>query len=126
MFEFGHQSFSRVLKARHVLCSIGLYRFDEFELLPSRRTFARNGVPVPLSSKTFEVLAYLVANPGRVVTKDELLKAVWPEAFVEEGNLSQQIFILRKALADRSGCIVTIPGRGYQFTAEVHTTSQLE
>ena len=102
-----------------------LYRFDEFELHSSRRTFVRNGMPVAISPKAFEMLAYLVANPGRVVTKDELLKALWPESFVEEGNLTQHIFVLRKALGDKAGCIATIPGRGYQFTADVHATPRL-
>ncbi len=55
----------------------GLYRFDEFELNPARRILARNGTPVSISPRAFEVLTYLVANSGRVVTKDELLKAVW-------------------------------------------------
>jgi DNA-binding winged helix-turn-helix (wHTH) protein/Tol biopolymer transport system component len=104
----------------------GLYRFDEFELNPAQRTFLRNGIPVSISPKTFEVLTYLVANPGRVVTKDELLKAVWPELFVEEGNLVQHISTLRKALADRAGCIVTVPGRGYQFTAQVEEVAPSE
>jgi DNA-binding winged helix-turn-helix (wHTH) protein/tetratricopeptide (TPR) repeat protein len=101
-----------------------LYRFDEFELYPGRRSLARNGIPVAVSPKAFEVLTYLVANPGRVVTKDELLKAVWPESFVEEGNLSTHIFALRRALGDKAGCIATIAGRGFQFTAEVHATPQ--
>jgi DNA-binding winged helix-turn-helix (wHTH) protein/Tol biopolymer transport system component len=104
----------------------GLYRFAEFELNTARRAFARNGLPVSISPKAFDVLAYLVANPGRVITKDELLKAVWPESFVEEGNLSQHIFALRKALGDGAGCIVTIPGRGYQFTAQVQAALQPE
>jgi DNA-binding winged helix-turn-helix (wHTH) protein/tetratricopeptide (TPR) repeat protein len=95
------------------------YRFDEFELSRSRRTLLRNGLQVSLLPKTFEVLSYLVENPGRVVSKDELLKTAWPESFVEENNLTQHISLLRKALGDRSGFIVTIPGRGYQFTAEV-------
>jgi DNA-binding winged helix-turn-helix (wHTH) protein/tetratricopeptide (TPR) repeat protein len=95
------------------------YRFDEFELSRSRRTLLRNGQPVSLLPKTFEVLSYLVENPGRVVSKEELLKTAWPESFVEENNLTQHISLLRKALGDRSGFIVTIPGRGYQFTAEV-------
>ncbi len=95
------------------------YRFDEFELRRSRRTLLRNGQPVSLLPKTFEVLSYLVENPGRVVSKEELLKTAWPESFVEENNLTQHISLLRKALGDRSGFIVTIPGRGYQFTAEV-------
>jgi DNA-binding winged helix-turn-helix (wHTH) protein/tetratricopeptide (TPR) repeat protein len=95
------------------------YRFDEFELSRSRRTLLRNGRPVSLLPKTFEVLSYLVENPGRVVSKEELLKTAWPESFVEENNLTQHISLLRKALGDRSGYIVTIPGRGYQFTAIV-------
>lgn len=95
------------------------YRFDEFELSRSRRTLLRNGQPVSLLPKTFEVLSYLVENPGRVVSKEELLKTAWPESFVEENNLTQHISLLRKALGDRSNFIVTIPGRGYQFTAEV-------
>lgn len=102
----------------------GLYRFDEFELNLARRTFARNGIPISISPRTFEVLAYFVANPGRVIAKDELLKAVWPECFVEEGNLTQHVFALRKALGDRASCVVTIPGRGYQLTAQVERGSQ--
>ncbi len=96
-----------------------LYRFDEFELSRSRRTLLRNGQAVTLLPKTFEVLACLVENPGRILAKEEILKAVWRESFVEENNLTQHISLLRKALADRAGCIATIPGRGYQFTAEV-------
>jgi DNA-binding winged helix-turn-helix (wHTH) protein/tetratricopeptide (TPR) repeat protein len=96
-----------------------LYRFDEFELHPGRRTLTRLGEKIPLAPKTFDVLLYLVANAGRVVLKQDLIAAVWPGAFVEESNLTQHIFGLRKALADRSSCIVTIPGRGYQFTADV-------
>jgi DNA-binding winged helix-turn-helix (wHTH) protein/TolB-like protein len=97
----------------------GIYRFDEFELDPSRRTFSQHGAPIPLYPKAFEVLIYLVANSGRVVTKEEIFKAVWPESFVEDGNLARQVSSLRKALGDRSSCIVTVPGRGYQFTARV-------
>jgi DNA-binding winged helix-turn-helix (wHTH) protein/tetratricopeptide (TPR) repeat protein len=96
-----------------------LYRFDEFELSRSRRTLLRNGQPVALLPKTFEVLSCLVTNPGRVVSKEEILKSVWPSSFVEENNLTQHISLLRKALADGSRFIVTIPGRGYQFTAQV-------
>jgi len=96
-----------------------LYRFDEFELSRSRRTLLRNGQAVALLPKTFEVLACLVENPGRVLAKEEILKAVWQGSYVEENNLTQHISLLRKALADRARCIATIPGRGYQFTAEV-------
>jgi DNA-binding winged helix-turn-helix (wHTH) protein/tetratricopeptide (TPR) repeat protein len=98
----------------------GLYRFDEFLLDRLKRTLVRGGAPVSLSPKAFDVLTCLVTNPGRVVTKEELLKAVWPESCVEEGNLVQHIVALRKAFADRAGLIVTVPGRGYQFAAEVY------
>ena len=107
-------------------CFKSSYRFGEFDLDPSERTFWRNGKPIAVSPKAFEVLTYLVANPGRVVTKDELLKAVWPDSFVEESNLPQHISWLRKALADKSNYIVTVPGRGYQFTARVQTESPAE
>jgi DNA-binding winged helix-turn-helix (wHTH) protein/tetratricopeptide (TPR) repeat protein len=102
-----------------------LHRFDAFELDDSARVLRRDDTPVPLTPKAFDVLAYLVMNPGRVVTKDELLKAVWPDSFVEEGNLAQHISQLRKALGDKSCLIATVPGRGYQFGTQVYTT-QLE
>jgi len=96
-----------------------LYRFDGFEMDPCRRILSRDDNPVSLTPKAFDVLAYLVLNPGRVVTKDELLKAVWPDSFVEEGNLAQYISALRRAFGDRSCLIVTVPGQGYQFATQV-------
>ena len=99
----------------------GLYRFDEFELDPHKRVLTRNSLPVALSPKAFDVLSFLVMNPGRAISKDEILQAVWPGSFVEEGNLPQHISTLRKVLSDRAGCIATLPGRGYQFTATVQT-----
>jgi DNA-binding winged helix-turn-helix (wHTH) protein/tetratricopeptide (TPR) repeat protein len=101
------------------LTSKRVYQFGDFKLRISARLLERAGRPLPLGSKAFEVLICLVTRAGEVVTKEELLKTVWPESFVEEGNLSQHIFALRKALGDRSNYIVTIPGRGYQFTAAV-------
>jgi DNA-binding winged helix-turn-helix (wHTH) protein/tetratricopeptide (TPR) repeat protein len=98
-----------------------LYRFDEFVLDPANRSLARNGMGIPLSAKSCQVLTYLVANPGRVVTKDELLKAVWPESFVEESNLPGYVSGLRKALTDRASLITTVPGLGYKFTGIVET-----
>jgi len=102
-----------------------LYRFDGFELDPIRRVLSRADEPVLLTPKAFDVLAYLVLNPGRVVTKDELLKAIWPDSFVEEGNLAQYISSLRKAMGDKSSLIATISGRGYQFGAQVFTAQVL-
>ena len=89
----------------------------------------RQGINIPLPSKTFEVLLYLLANSGRVVSKDELLKQVWPDSFVEEGNLTQHVFRLRKALQpqpDDAPCIITIPGQGYQFSPVVESALSQE
>lgn len=96
-----------------------IYHFGEFHLETSARLLARKGQRVPLGSKAFEVLLCLVRHAGEVVTKDVLLKTVWPNSFVEDNNLSQHIFSLRKALTDRADLIVTVPGRGYQFTGRV-------
>jgi DNA-binding winged helix-turn-helix (wHTH) protein len=100
-----------------------LYRFGPFVLDPQRRTLYSNESPVPLTPKAFEVLLFLAQNPNRVITKDELLKAVWGDTFVEEGNLTQYISHLRKALADNSEdsrLIVTISRKGYQFTTDAY------
>jgi DNA-binding winged helix-turn-helix (wHTH) protein len=99
-----------------------LYSFGEFVLDPGRRTLSRADSPVSLTPRAFDVLLFLVQNPNRLVTKEELLKAVWGDAFVEEGNLTQYISHLRKALGDNSEdtrLIVTIARKGYQFTADV-------
>jgi len=95
------------------------YRFGDFELKLGSRVLERRGIPQPLGSKAFEVLTCLVMHAGEVVTKDDLLKHVWPNSFVEEKNLAQQIVSLRKALGDKADYIATIPGRGYQFTEPV-------
>ena len=105
------------------LISKGPYRFDNFELEPSRRLLTRDRERIAISPKSFEVLLYLVEHSGQVVLKEELLKAVWPDSFVEESNLTQHIFWLRKSLKDRASYIATIPGRGYEFTADVQLGS---
>jgi eukaryotic-like serine/threonine-protein kinase len=99
-----------------------LYRFGPFALDSRQRTLSRADSPVSLTPKAFDVLFFLVQNPNRLVTKEELLQAVWGDTFVEEGNLTQYISHLRKALADHSEntrLIVTIARKGYQFTARV-------
>src|SRR5882757_1908691 len=99
-----------------------LYCFGPYVLDSKRRTLHRDQSPIPLTPKAFDVLLFLARNPNRLVTKDELLKAVWGDAFVEEGNLTQYISHLRKALAgnpEDSRLIVTISRKGYQFTADV-------
>jgi eukaryotic-like serine/threonine-protein kinase len=109
-----------------VLNKQDFYRFGGFELHTSKRALLRDDEKVALSPKSFEVLTCLVENAGRVVLKEELLKAVWPESFVEESNLTQHIFWLRKALGDRATYIVTVPGRGYQFTPKVQILNEAD
>jgi eukaryotic-like serine/threonine-protein kinase len=104
-----------------------IFQFGEFRIDPHDRTLRRNDSAVALHRRAFDVLLYLVQNPGRVVTKDELLKNVWPDAFVDENNLTQSISVLRKALDDRNGgnnYITTLPGRGYQFIVPVQVIEQ--
>ena len=79
-----------------------LYYFGQFVLDTGRRTLSRGESPVSLTPKAFDVLFFLVQNPNRLVTKEELLQAVWGDTFVEEGNLTQYISHLRKALGDNS------------------------
>ena len=98
-----------------------VYEFGPFRLDPTEGLLLRDGTPVPLMPKTFELLRVLVENRGRLLQKDELMKLVWPESFVEEGNLSHHVFTLRKALGEDKGSayIETVPKRGYRFIAPV-------
>jgi TolB-like protein/DNA-binding winged helix-turn-helix (wHTH) protein len=99
-----------------------LYRFGQFAVNSRRRTLSRADSPISLTPKAFDVLLFLVQNPNRLVTKEELLQAVWADTFVEEGNLTQYIYYLRRALGGNSEdtrLIVTIARKGYQFTADV-------
>jgi len=103
------------------------YRFGQFVLDPGRRTLSRADSPVSLTPKAFDVLFFLLQNPNRLVTKEELLQAVWGDTFVEEGNLTQYISHLRKALGDNpedSRLIVTIARKGYQFAARVSIVAE--
>lgn len=99
-----------------------LYEFGPFRLDPQRRVLLCANEPVALTPKAVETLIVLVQNRQRVISKDELMKLLWPDSFVEESNLSQNIFLLRKALGDSTQerrYILTVPGRGYQFTETV-------
>ncbi|HEX2639928.1 MAG TPA: winged helix-turn-helix domain-containing protein [Pyrinomonadaceae bacterium] len=99
------------------------YKFRNFEIDASRRILLDEaGTPVPLTPKVFDLLLFLVENRGKLLTKDEIMSAVWPDTIVEESNLTQNISILRRALGDTRGenaFIATIPGRGYKWVAEV-------
>jgi eukaryotic-like serine/threonine-protein kinase len=106
-----------------------IYRFEQCALDPARRSLTRSGKSILLKPKTFDLLLYFVSQAGRVVSKEELLAAVWPDAFIEESNLSQHVFLLRRALATEPGSdrlILTLPGRGYQFVAPVECDSPID
>jgi DNA-binding winged helix-turn-helix (wHTH) protein/lipopolysaccharide biosynthesis regulator YciM len=104
----------------------GLYEFGPFRLDGMKRTLMRGGDPVPLTPKALETLLMLVQHSERVVPKDELMKAVWPDSFVEENNLNRNILTLRRVLGDspRTRYIVTYPGRGFQFVEKVIVREQ--
>src|SRR5450755_1712624 len=98
------------------------YEFATFRIDPEERVLLQNGTPIPLTPKAFEILLILVQHSERVVLKDDLMKQLWPDSFVEEANLTQNIFMLRKALGESGRIyryIVTIPGRGYRFATKV-------
>jgi len=92
------------------------FRFHGWELRPEGRVLLVNGAPVQIGSRAFELLLTLVRRRGTMVSRSELLEAVWPGLFVEENNISVQITSLRKLLGAKT--IVTVPGRGYQLSAE--------
>lgn len=105
------------------------YGFGPFRLDPEKELLLRDDEAVPLPPKAFQVLLVLIRRNREVVTKDELLKAVWPDTFVEETNLSHNIFVLRKALGEipqDHQYIVTVPGRGYRFAEDVQLVPDRE
>jgi pimeloyl-ACP methyl ester carboxylesterase/DNA-binding winged helix-turn-helix (wHTH) protein len=97
------------------------YLFDAFRVDPNERILFKGHSEVPLTPKVFDTLLALVENSSHVITKKELMLKVWPDSFVEENNLAQNISILRKALG--SDYIQTVPKRGYRFVANVETTA---
>jgi len=104
-----------------------VYEFGPFRMDPDKQLLLRENEPIPVTPKAFETLLALVRRSRDVVTKEELLKEIWPDSFVEESNLSQNIFMLRKALGDTAEnrqYIVTLPGKGYRFAASVRTVTQ--
>jgi len=99
-----------------------MYRFGEYEVDTRARTLKRGNTAVILSRRSFDLLLYFVQNSGRVLSKDELLKNIWPDTFVDENSLAKSISVLRKALDEsplESNLVVTVPGRGYQFAGAV-------
>src|SRR5258706_16044034 len=104
---------SRLTKHLH---EFGLFRLDAKE-----RLLLHDGEIVPLTPKTFDMLLALVENSGHLLEKNELMQRLWPDSFVEEGSLAQNVSLLRKALGESDGqkFIETVPRRGYRFIASV-------
>jgi len=101
-----------------------LYEFGPFHVDAEREILLRAGEPVALPPKTFQVLLVLIRHQQEIVTKDDLMKEVWPDTFVEEANLSRNVFLLRKALGESPQdhrYILTVPGRGYRLAESVRT-----
>ena len=106
-----------------------LYEFGPFRVNPEKEILLRAGEPIQLAPKTFQILLVLVRHSNEVVTKEDLMKAVWPDTFVEEANLSRNIFMLRKALGESPQdhrYIVTVPGRGYRLAESVRLVPEQE
>jgi Tol biopolymer transport system component/DNA-binding winged helix-turn-helix (wHTH) protein len=104
------------------------YAFGSFVADTVTRRLWREGRPVPITAKTFDVLAVLLEHRDRLVTKDELLDRVWPDTAVQENNLARQISSLRRALGqtpEDADYILTVPGQGYRFVADAHETLEL-
>jgi DNA-binding winged helix-turn-helix (wHTH) protein len=104
-----------------------IFHFGEFQIDARARTLRRQEKVVTLNYRAFDVLLYFAQNPGRALTRNELLKNVWQDTYVDEHSLAQSISVLRRALDEKPGdnsYIVTLPGRGYQFVAPVHVSSQ--
>src|SRR5687768_8212478 len=105
-----------VRQARHI------YEFGPFRLIPDERQLLRDGQLVPLTDKPFDLLLALVENSGRLIKKGELMEMVWPDASVEEANLSVHMTAVRRALGEGPNehqYVETVPRRGYRFVAGV-------
>jgi DNA-binding winged helix-turn-helix (wHTH) protein/tetratricopeptide (TPR) repeat protein len=98
-----------------------IYRFGPFRLEREQLLLLLDGMPLPLGPKVVETLLALIEHPGEVLGKSELLQRIWPEGFVEEANLAQNIYVIRKTLRAHWDCtaIETVPRRGYRFTGAV-------
>src|SRR5262249_10291478 len=114
------------LKTAIPLPGKSFHEFGPFHLDPSLPVLLRSGSVVPLAPKTLEVLVVLVDRRGTIVSKDQLVSAVWPDTFVEEGNLAHHISLLRKTLGDFDGqpYIETISKRGYRFNGPVRQAAE--
>ena len=106
-----------------------LYEFGPFRVDVQRELLFRSGEPLALTTKTFRILTVLIRHGNQTVTKDDLMKTVWPDTFVGEDNLSRHIFMLRKVLGESAQdhrYIVTVPGQGYRLAESVRVVTDQE
>ena len=106
-----------------------LYEFGPFRVDAEKELLLRGEETVPLTPKTFQILLVLMRHSQELVTKDDLMRTVWPDTFMEEANLSRNVFLLRKALGESPQdhqYIVTVPGRGYRFAEDVRLVQKQE
>jgi DNA-binding winged helix-turn-helix (wHTH) protein/tetratricopeptide (TPR) repeat protein len=105
-----------------------LYEFGPFRVDPEKQALLRGDELIALNPKTFQVLLVLVRRGNQIVKKDELMKSVWPDTFVEETNLTRNIFALRKVLGDneQNRYIITVPGQGYRLAEDVRLVSEVD
>jgi DNA-binding winged helix-turn-helix (wHTH) protein/Tol biopolymer transport system component len=103
-----------------------LYEFGPFRLDPAERKLWRDNDIVALTPRAFDTLYLLVRNNGRLLEKDDLIRMLWPDTFVEEGSLTNHIFLLRKALGENPAFIETVPRRGYRFVGAVRQLPHAE
>jgi DNA-binding winged helix-turn-helix (wHTH) protein/tetratricopeptide (TPR) repeat protein len=123
------KSYYLVLKEFMPHSTILCYEFGPYRLDSAQRVLTKGGEPISLTPKATEILLLLLRNAGQLIEKQELMKAVWPDIFVEEANVTQNIFTLRRVLGDdRSGAryIETVARRGYRFVAAVTTSEGLD
>ena len=105
----------------------GILRFGDFEIDPVARSLRKHGERIPLTRRSFDILLFFARHPGEIVSREDLIRNVWSDTFVDENTLSQSISTLRRSLAERPGdnnFIATLPGRGYQFVAQVMEIAQ--
>jgi DNA-binding winged helix-turn-helix (wHTH) protein len=103
-----------------------IYEFGDFRVEPAERKLLRGEEIVVLTPKAFDTLVLLVRNSGHLLEKEELISKLWPDSFVEEGSLSNNIFLLRKALGEDPAFIETVPRRGYRFVGAVRQLPPIE
>jgi DNA-binding winged helix-turn-helix (wHTH) protein/tetratricopeptide (TPR) repeat protein len=105
-----------------------LYEFGPFRVDPEKQMLLRDGKPIALTPKAFQLLLVLVRRSNQIVSKDDLMNAVWPDTFVEETNLTRNIFALRRAMgeSERDRYIITVPGHGYRFAEHVRPVAEEE